>query len=152
MTRVAAFLARLPDVVAAVVLAAITLLVVAQVIVRYVLGGSLAWSEELTRLLFVWMVLVAASRAEPMRIDQLVLALPRRIGTLIQLIGELLVAALTVYLMVGAWGMMDLTEFDSYIALGISVQFLYCALLVGGGLWLLRSLAAVLAHARSLFS
>ena len=152
MSRVFALLAQLPNVVAAVVLATITLLVVAQVIVRYVLGGSLAWSEELTRLLFVWMVLVAASRAQPMRIDQLVLALPKRLGIFVYLIGEMLVTALTVYLMVGAWGMMDLTEFDRYIALGISVQFLYCALLVGGGLWLLRSLAGIVAHARTLVS
>ena len=68
MSRILALLAQLPNIVAAVVLATITLLVVAQVIVRYVLGGSLAWSEELTRLLFVWMVLVAASRAQPVAV------------------------------------------------------------------------------------
>lgn len=145
-------LARLPDIAAATLLAAVTLLVVAQVVVRYLLGGSLVWSEELTRLFFVWMVLVAASRAQPMRIDQLVDALPARLGALLRLLGEVLVAALTVNLVVGAWGMMDLTEFDSYIALGISVRWLYCALLVAGFLWLIASLATMLRLVRALRS
>lgn len=147
-----AFLARLPDIAAAVLLAGVTLLVVAQVFVRYMLGGSLVWSEELTRLLFVWMVLVAASRAQPMRIDQLVEALPRRLGALVRLLGEVLVGGLTVLLLVGTWGMIDLTEFDMYIALGISVRWLYAALLVGGALWLVRSAVEILRHARTLLS
>ena len=145
-------LARLPDIAAALLLAVVTLLIVAQVVVRYLLGGSLVWSEELTRLLFVWMILVAASRAQPMRIDQLVDALPARIGALLRLLGEALVVALTVNLVVGAWGMMDLTEFDSYIALGISVRWLYCALLVGGILWLVASAATMLRLVRALRS
>lgn len=145
-------LVRIPDIAAAALLAAITLLVVAQVVVRYLLGGSLAWSEELTRLLFVWMVLVAASRAEPMRIDQLLDAMPARLAAFIRLLGTCLVAALTGYLIVGAWGMMDLTEFDTYIALGISVRWIYCALLVAGVLWLIRAAADIVRHARAIFA
>jgi len=145
-------LARIPDIAAATLLAAITLLVVAQVAVRYLLGGSLVWSEELTRLLFVWMVLVAASRAEPMRIDQVLDALPARLAAFFRLLGTCLVAALTGYLVVGAWGMMDLTEFDTYIALGISVRWLYCALLVAGVMWLIRAAADILRHARVAFA
>lgn len=147
-----AFLARLPDIAAAVLLAGVTLLVVAQVFVRYMLGGSLVWSEELTRLLFVWMVLIAASRAQPMRIDQLLDAMPPRVAALFRLLGEVLVAGLTVLLLVGTWGMIDLTEFDMYIALGISVRWLYAALLVGGALWLVRSAVEILRHARTLLS
>jgi TRAP-type C4-dicarboxylate transport system permease small subunit len=145
-------LARIPDIAAAALLATITALVVAQVVVRYLLGGSLVWSEELTRLLFVWMVLVAAARAEPMRIDQLLDALPARLAAFIRLLGTCLVAALTGYLVVGAWGMMDLTEFDTYIALGISVRWLYCALFVAGLLWLIRAAADILRHARAILA
>ena len=46
-------LLRLPDTLAAVLLFVITVLITAQVLVRYAFGGSLVWSEELTRLLFV---------------------------------------------------------------------------------------------------
>lgn len=131
------------DIVSAALLAVVTLLICAQVLVRYALGGSLVWSEELTRLLFVWMVLIAAVSAPPMRVDMLVEVLPPRLGALIRLLGELVVMALTLVLIYGAWGMMDLTEFDTYTALGISLRWLYLALFVAASLWLLRSLDTV---------
>lgn len=143
MSRVLAILCRLPDHAAAALLAAVTLLVAAQVMVRYVLGGSLVWSEELTRLLFVWMVLVAAATAEPMRVDLLVDTLPPRLRALTRLFAEAVVFSLILVLMYGAWGMMDLTRFDTYTALGISVRWLYLALFVSTGLWILRSLVTL---------
>jgi TRAP-type C4-dicarboxylate transport system permease small subunit len=136
-------LGRLPDIVAAALLAIVTLLISAQVLVRYALGGSLVWSEELTRLLFVWMVLIAAATAPPMRVDLFVDLMPPRLRALARLFSEALVLALTLVLIYGAWGMIDLTEFDTYTALGISIRWLYLALLLSGGLWLLRSLAAM---------
>jgi TRAP-type C4-dicarboxylate transport system permease small subunit len=152
MRRLAAVLARLPDVVAAALLAIVTLLVSAQVLVRYALGGSLVWSEELTRLLFVWMVLVAATTAAPMRVDLLVDVLPPRLRALIRLLGEAVVLALILLLIYGAWGMMDLTQFDTYTALGISVRWLYLALFVSSGLWLVRSLVTLGRNLRDLFA
>lgn len=143
MRHFLARLSRLPDIVAATLLAVVTLLISAQVLVRYALGGSLVWSEELTRLLFVWMVLIAATTAPPMRVDLFVDILAPRLRALVRLLGELIVFALTLVLVYGAWGMMDLTEFDTYTALGISIRWLYLALFVGGGLWLLRSLGTL---------
>jgi TRAP-type transport system small permease protein len=136
-------LCRLPDIVAATLLAIVTLLISAQVLVRYAFGGSLVWSEELTRLLFVWMVLIAATTAPPMRVDMFVDLLAPRLRALIRLLGELIVISLTLVLLYGAWGMIDLTEFDTYTALGISIRWLYLALFVAAGLWLLRSVGTL---------
>jgi TRAP-type C4-dicarboxylate transport system permease small subunit len=152
VTRSVTSLGRIPDIVSAGLLVLITLLVSAQVLVRYALGGSLVWSEELTRLLFVWMVVIAATNAPPMRVDLFVAILPPRWRALVRLLGELLVFALTLVLIYGAWGMMDLTEFDTYTALGISVRWLYLALFVGGALWLLRSLGTLARCLRELFA
>lgn len=143
MSGLLARLFRLTDIVAATLLGIVTLLISAQVLVRYALGGSLVWSEELTRLLFVWMVLIAATSAAPMRVDLFVGILSPRLQALVRLIGEAIVIALTLVLVYGAWGMMDLTEFDSYTALGISIRWLYLALFASGGLWLLRSLGTL---------
>jgi TRAP-type C4-dicarboxylate transport system permease small subunit len=63
---------------------------------------------------------------------------------------EFVVMGLTIVLIQGAWGMMDLRQFDTYIALGISVSWIYLSLLLAGCAWLLRSLATVLAHWRTL--
>ena len=143
MRHFLARLCRLPDIVAGTLLAIVTLLISAQVLVRYAFGGSLVWSEELTRLLFVWMVLIAATTAPPMRVDMFVDLLAPRLRALIRLLGELIVISLTLVLLYGAWGMIDLTEFDTYTALGISIRWLYLALFVAGGLWLLRSVGTL---------
>ncbi len=143
-------MAGLPDALAALLLLVVTVLVCAQVLVRYALGGSLVWSEELTRLLFVWMVLVAAVSAPRMQVDFIVELLPPRLRALQRLLVELLVIGLTVVLIQGAWGMMDLRQFDNYITLGISVRWLYLSLFLAGMAWLIRSVAIVIAQLRQL--
>ena len=143
-------MAGLPDALAALLLLVVTVLVCAQVLVRYALGGSLVWSEELTRLLFVWMVLVAAVSAPRMQVDFIVELLPPRLRALQRLLVELLVIGLTVVLIQGAWGMMDLRQFDNYITLGISVRWLYLSLFLAGIAWLIRSIAIVIAQFRQL--
>jgi len=150
MNRFETWLTRFADAASVALLTAVALLVCAQVLVRYVLGGSLVWSEELTRLAFVWMVLVAATSARPMRVDLFVDMLPKRGRAFVYLVGELLVLALTLLLVWGAWGMMDLTQFDAYPALGISVRWLHTALFVAGILWVLRSFATVTARVRQM--
>ena len=141
---------RLPDSLAAVLLFVITVLITAQVLVRYAFGGSLVWSEELTRLLFVWMVMVAAVTAPQMQVDFLVDLFPPRLRALQRILVEFVVMGLTIILIQGAWGMMDLRQFDTYIALGISVSWVYLSLCLAGFAWLLRSLATVIAQLRTL--
>ena len=114
-------------------------LVSAQVAVRYVLGGSLVWSEELTRVLFVWMVLLAAATAAPMRIEAGVQAVQARLRAWLAVLSETVVFGLTLVLTWGALGMADLTAYDRFTALFLSVSWIYWALVVSGGLWLLRS-------------
>jgi TRAP-type C4-dicarboxylate transport system permease small subunit len=141
---------RLPDSLAAVLLFVITVLITSQVLVRYAFGGSLVWSEELTRLLFVWMVMVAAVTAPQMQVDFLVDLFPPRLRALQRILVEFVVMGLTIILIQGAWGMMDLRQFDTYIALGISVSWVYLSLCLAGFAWLLRSLATVIAQLRTL--
>ena len=140
------------DLASALLMAAIAALVFAQALIRYVLGGSLVWSEELTRVLFVWMVLIAATRAAPMRIDLMLGWLPRRSAAFLSLFGECIVMGLTCVLVWGAWGMAELTENDSFIALGIPVSWIYLGLFAAGLLWLLRALVLAGAHAAALVS
>jgi len=141
---------RLPDSLAAVLLFVIAVLITAQVLVRYAFGGSLVWSEELTRLLFIWMVMVAAVTAPQMQVDFLVDLFPPRLRALQRILVEFVVMGLTIILIQGAWGMMDLRQFDTYIALGISVSWVYLSLCLAGFAWLLRSLATVIAQLRTL--
>lgn len=134
---------RLLDALAAVLLVAVLTVTAIQVIARYLLGLATPWSEELTRLLFIWLVFIGASRAHHMNIDILPNALAPRSARALQIGSALFGAALVAFLAVYGLGLVDLTAYDRFTALGISVQYLYWALVVGGVLWIVLGLAAV---------
>lgn len=140
-------LRRLLDAVAALLLAGVLAVTAARVVARYLLGEGLPWSEELTRLLFVWLILIGAARASHLRIDMLPQALgsgtARRV--LEGLVGLLSVGLLGLLIWKG-FGLIKLTVYDRYTALDLSLQYLYWSLIVGGGLWILMTIVAFLEH------
>jgi TRAP-type transport system small permease protein len=145
LTFALARLRRLLDAVAALLLAAVLLITGARVVARYVLGQAMPWSEELTRLLFIWLILIGAARATHLRIDMVPVMLGR--GTA-RLCLEIAVAALSVAVLVllvwKGFGLIALTAFDRYTALDLSLQYLYWSLIVGGGLWIVTTVLALL--------
>jgi TRAP-type transport system small permease protein len=135
------------DAAAALLLVAMLAVTAARVLGRYALDLSMPWSEELTRLLFVWLVLVAASRTRHMSIDLLTGGPLRRKRKALDVAGAILGAILLAILVRYAFGLVELTADDRFTALGVSVQYLYWAVVVGGGLWIVTSLAdALLDH------
>lgn len=139
------WLRRLLDAVAALLLAAVLLITGARVVARYLLGQSMPWSEELTRLLFIWLVLIGAAGARHLRIDMVPVRLghgaARRrleIGVAVLSVGML---ALLVW---KGFGLIALTAYDRYTALDVSLQYLYLSLIVGGGLWIVTTLLSLL--------
>jgi TRAP-type transport system small permease protein len=145
LTFALARLRRLLDAVAALLLAAVLLITGARVVARYLLGQAMPWSEELTRLLFIWLILIGAARATHLRIDMVPVMLGR--GTA-RLCLEIAVAALSVAVLVllvwKGFGLIALTAFDRYTALDLSLQYLYWSLIVGGGLWIVTTVLALL--------
>lgn len=135
-------LTRALDAAAALLLLAVLVVTAARVAGRYLFGLPMPWSEELTRLLFVWLVMLGAARATHMRIELLqarLSPLPRRaleIGIALLSVG--LLALLVRY----GYAMVELTTFDRFTALGVSVQYLYASVVIGGGLWIVLLLAA----------
>jgi TRAP-type transport system small permease protein len=138
-------LRRVLDAVAALLLAAVLLITGARVVARYLLGQSMPWSEELTRLLFIWLILIGAARATHLRIEVVPVMLGRgtaRLGL------EIAVAALSVAVLAllvwKGFGLIALTAFDRYTALDLSLQYLYWSLIVGGSLWIITTVLALL--------
>jgi TRAP-type transport system small permease protein len=135
-------LARALDAAAALLLLAVLVVTAARVAGRYLLGLPMPWSEELTRLLFVWLVMLGAARASHMRIELLQARLaagPRRaLEIAIAVLSLGLLALLVRY----GYAMVELTTYDRFTALGVSVQYLYASVVVGGALWIVLLLAA----------
>ena len=127
---------HLADGVCAALLCAVAALAFFQVVARYLIGLSTPWSEELLRLLFIWLVLIGAARASHMRIDLPERAAGPRGRRVLVAVGAAVAAALLVLMIVQGLDLIDLTAYDRYTALPLSVQWSYWAVVVGCGLWL----------------
>jgi TRAP-type C4-dicarboxylate transport system permease small subunit len=115
----------------------IVLITLAEVTIRYVVGGSLAWGEEVALLLWVWMIQLGAIRATHMRIDYLLLSLPARPAAVLQLVLDLVAIGLLAVLTWGAVQLIELTKFDRFVALPwLPVNLSYYAVVIGAPLWM----------------
>ena len=128
---------------AALLLAAVTILGIAQVIARYVFNASLVWSEELIRLLYVWLVLVAATTAPHMRVGLVADAATGWLGAGLRVFRTLVVVALLVVLIQGALTLNASLGSDRYVTLGITKSWYWSGTIVCGVLWIVTLLTGL---------
>ncbi len=84
---------------------AMTILVIVNVILRYVFNTGLTWSEEASRFLFIWTTfmgsILAAYNHKHMRLDLIVEKLPKSVSKVVQLIAYLITIVLLFWLVTG---------------------------------------------------
>jgi TRAP-type C4-dicarboxylate transport system permease small subunit len=136
-------------IVVGVLFAVIVALTIAQVGFRYVLGQPLIWSEELAKLLLVWMVFLGAAAVtfdgRHLDVDVLFRLLPRGARRLVR---GLNLAVASAFLAAFAWTSLEIVEIESWAslgALGISAAWVRVAATVGAVLMLVLLLARRLA-------
>jgi gluconokinase len=96
---------RLADGLMALALAAMVVLVFGNVVLRYGFGTGLAWGEEISRLLFVWLVFIGATSAYPRGEQMAFTGLVARFKGRARLAATLLVhLAVLVSCVLVAWG------------------------------------------------
>lgn len=130
------------------IMAIMTIVIFSQVVARYIIGSSLAWSEELSRFLMIYMILIGAALA--LRDKQLIAVeilpeilkgtLKRWLTIIVQLISIIFYVVLMIY------GFKVAQSFGNQIApgTGISMFFIYLSLPIGGVLLLMNSLTCIL--------
>ncbi len=117
-------------------LAIMGLLVFGNVVLRYAFNSGIAISEELSRLLFVWLIFMGAVLASARRIhigfDTLQQAVgPRARRALVVFTGALILAGCAIFI-VGGWRQTVINLGNTYPVLGISYAWLYGTALVFG--------------------
>jgi len=127
---------RLLEVSIALSLAAMALLVFANVVLRYAFDTGIAQAEELARLLFVWLIflgsILASAQHRHIGFDSLVTRLgPGARKALVLLTGGLMLAACAMFI-VGGWQQTRINWDNSYPVLGISYAWLYGVAIVFG--------------------
>lgn len=113
-----------------------------QVIFRYVLNFSLAWTEELSRYAFVWLVftgiVVSFVRAEHATVDFLMDRYKGKYRVFMFTLIDVLIYVLFVVLTISGVMLMDLSAGQSTSGLGIPKMVVYAALPFGSALMVIE--------------
>jgi TRAP-type C4-dicarboxylate transport system permease small subunit len=131
---------RMEGLVVAALVAAMTVMVFAQVIFRYVFGNSLVWSEELARYLFVWVTMIGASAAVSLGqhygLDIVVKPLPRLARETVGFAASAIIAGVAGFLL---WhGLKEAAGAMNHVASSLEIRMVwfYAAIPIGAALML----------------
>lgn len=120
-----------------------------QVTSRYTGWMFMPWTEEVARLLFVWIVWVGAAaavfRGGHIRFGFLVERLSRPAQAWIGMVVTVGVAGFLIFLVYQAYGIVHSTS-STFITLHLSVKYTYLAVVAGASLMLLGLLGGLLAR------
>jgi TRAP-type C4-dicarboxylate transport system permease small subunit len=136
----------LVDTVCVVLIVAIAGVVFFQVIARYVLALASPWAEELLRLLFIWLIMLAACNSQHLRLDLFEHGKIRG-GRVIGAVGNVICLIILLVLGYGIAQMIEITAYDRYSSLDLSVQWAFYGAGIGIGLWFVRVIWDVVAGA-----
>jgi TRAP-type C4-dicarboxylate transport system permease small subunit len=132
LSRISRGLNELVKSMAALLLAAMTLIVFLQVLFRYVLNAPLDWSEEMSTFTFVWMSLLGASiglkRKEHPRLDLIVNLLPPTAQRTIEILYNFTILFLLAVLFIYGTRLTASMRSQLTAALEYSVAYIYAVL------------------------
>lgn len=118
----------------AILLAVIVLIVFSNVLSRYLLNASLAWSDEISRMMFIWLVFLGAIIAyinnEHLGLDIFINIFPKKITQVFILVADIVVfISLTVVLKGGIDMTVDSFE-SGWVSSAVPIQYGYIYLVV----------------------
>nr|WP_251025832.1 TRAP transporter small permease [Bacillus sp. ISL-47] len=110
-------------------MAAMSLSVFGNVVLRYVFNSGLTWSEEMSRYFFVWLVFLGAIAALKdkmhLGVDIVVNALPKGLQKVVFIISNAIVLYLLWLVLEGSWKMTLLNMNSTGPATGMPLSYLY---------------------------
>lgn len=136
LERTARFITQGFEILIVVSLAVMGVLVFGNVVLRYAFNSGIAISEELSRLLFVWLIFLGAVLASARRIhigfDTLLRRVGPRLRRSLQVFNGVLILAGCVIFIVGGWSQTRINLGNVYPVMGISYAWLYGVAVVFG--------------------
>ncbi|MBY5985944.1 TRAP transporter small permease [Halomonas sp. DP5Y7-2] len=132
-----------------VLMSAMTLLLAVQVFMRYVMGESLSWSEELARYFFIWLIYLGISYgAREMRhikIDAALKLFPRPARPWVVILGDVLFLVFALYVVWTSWTVIERQMMlgQTSPAIGVPMWIVYAAPCVGFALTTARQVQSI---------
>lgn len=140
------------DVVLITLLCAMILLILAQILGRYVFNYSIAWSEEIATFAQVWLVMLGAGfamrRRQHVGIDMLIVKFPANVQRVAKTISFLLILWFLLVIILGSFGLIGIGLMLKSPALQIPMAIPYFALPIGMSYFLLEFAIATLPEIR----
>ena len=128
-------------------LAAMSVIIFTNVVLRYTTSQSIEWAEEVARHMMIWLTFIGCGPVlrygGHIAIDNLQDALPRRISQILRVLIALLIAAFCLFSIWFGLEYMDRTQYQSTPATQISFAWIYMALPLGMGMTLIHWLLIV---------
>lgn len=129
------WLFKIEEYVGMLLLVSMVLTVILQVLFRYVIGKPLQWTEELSRFLFVWLIMLEIGHCIPTgshaRVEVFVDMMPEKAKKCLCLVMRVLTLLLFIYLIPHAWQMTVAQHKVLSTALQIPFSFVYGSVLLG---------------------
>lgn len=127
----------------------LVILVTYQVVIRYVFSNPSAWSEQLARYLFVWLVLIASSyifgRREHMNIGFFIGKFPSNVKTIMEILSEVLICIFMIFVMIyGGYNAVVVSMPKMDTSLPISIGIINSVLVISGVLTLFYSICNII--------
>lgn len=126
---------RIPELALLLITTAVVLILCAQVVFRYFLGSSLDWTEEVSRILLIWLTYlgaaVALKRSGHITVDYFVALFPDVMRRYVELFSYALIVAFSAFLCVQGIAFALLSEKTTFPALQVPVSWQYFGLPVG---------------------
>jgi len=136
---------RIPEVLGAMALGLLIVFLVISVFSRYAMDLGLPWSDELARLLFVWIVMVGFAIAVRHRsnvgVDWLVTKLPPAGRRVVAVVQDVAVLAFAVFFTWQSYVTVGFAMMQRMPALDITIAWLYGSALAAGVLMIVYGLA-----------
>ncbi len=149
-----AWTVKATEVVCSTLLASMVIIVFANVVARYYLSASLAWSEELARFMLIWLVFLGAVLAyvhnEHLGLDILVTHVPRRAAQAITLLADILVLIALYLLAKGGYMMMVDSWSWEAPATEIPFGYIYIVVPIAGGIMFLQTILKMAGSIRAI--
>lgn len=145
LKKISSFSNHFLNVAIALSLAAMSLSVLLNVILRYVFNSGLTWSEEVSRYFFVWLVFLGAISALKdkmhLGVDLVVKALPQKMQKAVFVISNGIVLYILWLVVDGSWKMSVLNMNSTGPATGMPLSYLY-GIGVVSGIWMMILVAS----------
>lgn len=111
-------------------------LIFLNVILRYVFNSGLIWSEEISRYLFLWMIVIGivigVKENSHFEVDIVTSMVPKKAQKILYVISNLIVLSISILIIIGSWKMSVLNIHSKTPVIGIPLVLIYgCGVLIG---------------------